>query len=232
MDYLRPDGKTQVTIEYEGNVPKRLRTVLISSQHAPEHRHRRPDAQRPRRARDPPTAARAVRRRRLRGAVQPDRRVRARRPARRLRAHRSQDHRRHVRRHEPSRRRRVQRQGPDQGRPLGRVRGASRGEERGGRGDRAPVRGAGRVRDRRRAPGVDDGRDVRHFGGRSRSSCPTLLKEHFDLRPAAIIERLDLRRPIFQATAAYGHFGRDERDFTWERTDAAPELRKAAEALA
>jgi len=61
---------------------------------------------------------------------------------------------------------------------------------------------------------------------------PDLLKEHFDLRPAAIIERLDLRRPIFQATAAYGHFGRDERDFTWERTDAAPELRKAAEALA
>ena len=61
--------------------------------------------------------------------VQPDRQLRARRPARRLRAHRPQDHRRHLRRHGPPRRRRVQRQGPDQGRPLGRVRGAPRRQE-------------------------------------------------------------------------------------------------------
>jgi S-adenosylmethionine synthetase len=61
---------------------------------------------------------------------------------------------------------------------------------------------------------------------------PALVLEHFDLRPAAIIERLDLRRPIYQKTAAYGHFGRDERDFTWERTDAADELAAAAKALA
>jgi S-adenosylmethionine synthetase len=61
---------------------------------------------------------------------------------------------------------------------------------------------------------------------------PELLREHFDLRPAAIIERLDLRRPIFRSTAAYGHFGRAERDFTWERTDAADELATAAKALA
>jgi S-adenosylmethionine synthetase len=61
---------------------------------------------------------------------------------------------------------------------------------------------------------------------------PALVQEHFDLRPAAIIERLDLRRPIYQKTAAYGHFGRDERDFTWERTDAADELAAAAKALA
>ena len=61
---------------------------------------------------------------------------------------------------------------------------------------------------------------------------PDLLREHFDLRPAAIIERLDLRRPIFRNTAAYGHFGRSDRDFTWERTDAADELGRAAKALA
>ena len=61
---------------------------------------------------------------------------------------------------------------------------------------------------------------------------PALVQEHFDLRPAAIIERLDLRRPIYQRTAAYGHFGRPERDFTWERTDQADALRKAAEDLA
>ena len=61
---------------------------------------------------------------------------------------------------------------------------------------------------------------------------PGLLQELFDLRPAAIIERLDLRRPIYQQTAAYGHFGRPERDFTWERTDLAAELKAAAEAIA
>ncbi len=59
-----------------------------------------------------------------------------------------------------------------------------------------------------------------------------LVHEHFDLRPAAIIERLDLRRPIFQKTAAYGHFGRPEPTFSWERTDHADDFRKAAEALA
>ena len=61
---------------------------------------------------------------------------------------------------------------------------------------------------------------------------PGLVKDVFDLRPAAIIERLDLRRPIYQQTAAYGHFGRSDRDFTWERTDHADELKKAAESLA
>jgi S-adenosylmethionine synthetase len=55
-----------------------------------------------------------------------------------------------------------------------------------------------------------------------------LVREHFDLRPAAILRDLDLRRPIFTQTAAYGHFGRDDRDFTWERTDKADALRRAA----
>jgi len=55
-----------------------------------------------------------------------------------------------------------------------------------------------------------------------------LVREHFDLRPAAILRDLDLRRPIFTKTAAYGHFGREDRDFTWERTDKADALRDAA----
>jgi S-adenosylmethionine synthetase len=55
-----------------------------------------------------------------------------------------------------------------------------------------------------------------------------LIDEHFDLRPAAFRRYLDLHRPIFQKTAAYGHFGRDDADFTWERTDRADDLRKAA----
>jgi len=59
-----------------------------------------------------------------------------------------------------------------------------------------------------------------------------LVSDHFDLRPAALIERLQLRRPIYQQTAAYGHFGRDLPGFTWEQTNEADALRKAAEALA
>jgi S-adenosylmethionine synthetase len=55
-----------------------------------------------------------------------------------------------------------------------------------------------------------------------------LVREQFDLRPAAIIRDLDLRRPIYAKTAAYGHFGRDDHDFTWERTDKAETLREAA----
>jgi len=55
-----------------------------------------------------------------------------------------------------------------------------------------------------------------------------LVRDHFPLSPRGIIEYLDLRRPIYRATAAYGHFGRSEEGFTWERTDRAEELRSAA----
>jgi S-adenosylmethionine synthetase len=55
-----------------------------------------------------------------------------------------------------------------------------------------------------------------------------LVRDHFDLRPAAIVRDLDLRRPIYAKTAAYGHFGRDDHDFSWERVDKAAELREAA----
>jgi S-adenosylmethionine synthetase len=55
-----------------------------------------------------------------------------------------------------------------------------------------------------------------------------LIREHFDLRPGAILRDLDLLRPIYVKTAAYGHFGRADHDFTWERTDKAADLRAAA----
>jgi S-adenosylmethionine synthetase len=55
-----------------------------------------------------------------------------------------------------------------------------------------------------------------------------LINEHFDLRPGAFRQYLNLHRPIYQKTAAYGHFGRDDDDFTWERTDKADTLRAAA----
>ena len=54
-----------------------------------------------------------------------------------------------------------------------------------------------------------------------------LISEHFDLRPAGLIQMLDLKRPIYRATAAYGHFGREEENFTWEKTDKAEALKAA-----
>jgi S-adenosylmethionine synthetase len=60
------------------------------------------------------------------------------------------------------------------------------------------------------------------------STIDALVREHFDLRPGAILHDLDLRRPIYSKTAAYGHFGREDHDFTWERTDKAAALRAAA----
>jgi S-adenosylmethionine synthetase len=64
--------------------------------------------------------------------------------------------------------------------------------------------------------------------GITRGRIEGLVREHFDLRPGAFREYLDLHRPIYQKTAAYGHFGRDDHDFTWEKTDKADALRAAA----
>jgi S-adenosylmethionine synthetase len=60
------------------------------------------------------------------------------------------------------------------------------------------------------------------------SKIAALVTQHFDLRPKGIVQMLDLLRPIYQATAAYGHFGRTEASFSWERTDKAEALREAA----
>jgi S-adenosylmethionine synthetase len=62
----------------------------------------------------------------------------------------------------------------------------------------------------------------------ARAQIAQLVDEHFDLRPGAFREQLKLHRPIYQKTAAYGHFGREDHDFTWEKTDKAETLRQAA----
>ena len=195
------------------------------------HQHRGRHQARADRARDPAVAARAVRRRRLQDLRQPHRRCSSSAvPHADMRPHRPQDHRRHLRRHGPSRRRRVLGQGPDEGRPLGRVRRSP--DRQGGRRrrPREALRSAGGVRDRCRAPDVDHGRHVRYVGDRSATRSRSMVRDVFDMRPAAIIDRLDLRRPIFRRTAAYGHFGRTDGDgFTWENTEPyAAELRRAA----
>jgi len=55
------------------------------------------------------------------------------------------------------------------------------------------------------------------------------IREVFELKPAEVIKSLNLLRPIYQKTAAYGHFGREEQEFTWERTDKVEQLRSAVE---
>src|SRR4029079_2177389 len=62
----------------------------------------------------------------------------------------------------------------------------------------------------------------------SRDHLDKLVRKHFPMTPRGIIEHLKLRRPIFKKTAAYGHFGRNEPEFTWEKTDKAKILKKEA----
>jgi S-adenosylmethionine synthetase len=61
-----------------------------------------------------------------------------------------------------------------------------------------------------------------------RARIAEIVAEHFDMRPGAFREELRLHRPIYQKTAAYGHFGREDADFTWESTDKAAALRASA----
>ncbi len=70
--------------------------------------------------------------------------------------------------------------------------------------------------------------DAHNTGRVSEDTIIELIRAHFKLNPVGIIEMLDLRRPVFHKTAAYGHFGREEEDFTWERTDLAEQLGRDA----
>ena len=234
LDYLRPDGKTQVSVRYRDGKPGRDREA--PDLHPARRGRRGADPRRPlgaRRRADP--AGRPLRREQAAQELprQPDRALRDRRPRRRRRADRPQDHRRHLRRHGPPRRRRVLRQGPVQGRPLGRLRRALGREEHRRRRPRRPRRSAGRLRDRRRAPGLGDGRDVRHRAGgphaRADRAAPSTRSS--TCAPGAFREELNLHRPIYQKTAAYGHFGRDDADFTWERTDKAARAARGRRSL-
>ena len=62
----------------------------------------------------------------------------------------------------------------------------------------------------------------------SEEDIENIVRKHFDMRPSAIISQLDLKKPIYKKTSTYGHFGRNEPEFTWEKTDKADILRQAA----
>ena len=216
LPWLRPDGKSQVTIEYAYGRPKRVDTVLVSTQHAPgvsqteirkgvtEHIIM-------------PVLPSGTRRQGSQDLRQPDRLLRGGRPAGRLGHDRAQDHRRHLRRHGPSRRRLLQRQGSDEGRPFRRLR-----RRAGWPSTSLPPGWPTAARSRWRTPSAWRIR----CRSTSRPSAPgklpddeiiRLINELFDLRPGAIIRDLHLRRPIYQQVAAYGHFGRTDLDLPWEK---------------
>ena len=227
LDYLRPDGKSQVTVEYDGDKPVRDRG-----------RDHLGPAQRPRQDRDDPRGhpgeghpgrdPRQPARREDQVLHQPHRPLRGRRAAGRLRPHRPQDHRRHLRRRRQPRRRRVLGQGPDEGGPLGLVHGRhiAKNIVAAGLAEQVELQIAYAIGV---AEPVSVMADTMGTGKVEEAKIVAAIREIFPLTPKGIIEYLNLRRPIYKKTAAYGHFGRNEPEFTWEKTDKADALRKAVE---
>ena len=177
LSYLRPDGKSQVSVEYVDGKPKRIDAVVVSTQHDDDVTTEQLRADVKKHIIDPVIPA-------AHGGFgnqvshQSHRPFRHRRTARRHRPHRPQDHRRHLRRHGPARRRRVLRQGSDEGGPLGLLHGALRRQEHRGRGPGQALRSATGLRHRRGRAGFGDGEHLRHrhaAGGASGGPGPRAL---------------------------------------------------------
>ena len=226
LPYLRPDGKSQVTVEYEYGVPKRVHTVVMSAQHSPE-------------------VSQSVIERDLveevgKEVIPPDLL--------------DQDTRWVV---NPSRRFVIGGPVGDTGLTgrkilvdtyggMARHGGGAFSGKDPTKVDRSAAYAARYVAKNVVAAGLADRAEIQisyaigvanpisisaeTFGTNKvpDSRINSLIEKHFDLRPGAIIRHLDLRRPIYSRTAAYGHFGRPEEDFPWERTDKAEVLRREA----
>jgi S-adenosylmethionine synthetase len=196
-------------------------------QPALRERQQRRAARRHPQARHPGRAARRVARRAHQVPHQSHRPLRHRRTHGRHRPHRPQDHRGHLRRHGPSRRRRLQGKDPTK---VDRsaaymARYIAKNIVAAGLADRAEVQLAYAI-------GVAEPVSVRidtfGTGKVGEAKLTELVRKNFSLTPKGIIESLNLRRPIYQKTAAYGHFGRTEPEFTWEATDKAAALAEQA----
>src|SRR6202020_242983 len=230
VPYLRPDGKTQVTIEYDGDKAVRLDTVVVSAQHAPDIDLREllaPDV------RDlvvaPVLDGLDIDTTAYRLLVNPTGRFEIGGPmgdagltGRKIIIDTYGGMARHgggaFSGKDPSK---VDRSAAYAARHVAKNVVAAR------LADRAEVQVAYAIGVARPVSIM-----VETFGTEAPGLTPERIEEivsdRFDLRPAAFRQRLDLHRPIYQQTAAYGHFGRDEADFTWERTDVADALRDAA----
>ena len=226
ISYLRPDGKSQITVEYEGNTPIRVDTIVVSSQHGPDATHEQIERDIIEKVIIPviptalldkdtkyyinPTGRFVI------GGPQGDSGLTGRKII------------------------------VDTYGGMGRHGGGSFSGKDPTKVDRSAAYAARYVAKNIVAAGLADRCEVQlayaigvahpvsvlvdtfGTGTVSEEKLSALIRKHFDLRPAGIIQMLDLRRPIYRKTAAYGHFGRDDADFTWERTDMAERLKQDA----
>jgi S-adenosylmethionine synthetase len=226
LDFLRPDGKSQVTIEYDGKRPVRVEAVVISTQHSPNVSHR--------------DLSDAVLEKVIKPVVSAD-----------LLDSNTKYH------INPTGKFVIGGPQGDTGLTGRKIivdTYGGRGRHGGGafsgkdptKVDRSACYMARYIAKNLVAAGVADEVEVQlayaigvaepvsvyvdTFGtGRvDQSKLVELVREHFQMTPRGIIESLQLRRPIFKKTAAYGHFGRNEAEFSWERTDKADAIRQAA----
>ncbi|AHM55609.1 S-adenosylmethionine synthase MetK [Peptoclostridium acidaminophilum DSM 3953] len=226
LDYLRPDGKTQVTVEYDGDKPVRVDTVLISTQHCPDVDHTTIEKDLVENVINKIVPANLIDDN-TRILVNPTGRFVIGGPqgdagltGRKIIVDTYGGYSRHG-------------GGAFSGKDSTKV-------------DRSAAYAARYVAKNIVAAGIADKCEVQlayaigvaqpvsilvdtfGTGKISEDAISELIAKHFDLRPGAIINYLNLRRPIFRKTAAYGHFGRNDADFTWEKTDKAEILKKEA----
>jgi len=222
LPYLRPDGKTQVTVEYERGVPKRVTNVVVAAQHDPGVANERlrpdileavilPSIPPELRSRDPVVHINATGRFVIGGPMGD-----AGLTGRKIIVDTYGGMARHG-------------GGAFSGKDPTKVdrsasyaaRWVAKNVVAAGLADRFEIQLAYTIGIARPASVSIETFGTEHVSG---DRILAAIEKHFDLRPAGIIEALDLCRPIFKPTAAYGHFGRTDRDFSWERTDKAAAL--------
>ena len=226
LTYLRPDGKTQVTVEYDGDIPVRVHTVLISTQHDEKVTQEQIKADLIEKVIKPSIPNGLLDEETLYYVNPTDRFViggpngDSGLTGRKIIVDTYGGYARHG-------------GGAFSGKDPTKVdrsaaymaRYAAKNLVAAGLADRCEIQVAYAI-------GVDHPLSIRvdSFGtGKiDDDAMANLIAEHFDFRPAKIIEHLDLRKPIYRQVAAYGHFGRTDLDLTWERTDKADALRKSA----
>jgi S-adenosylmethionine synthetase len=224
VPYLRPDGKSQVTVEYEGTIPRRVHAVVLSSQHAEHVKHAQIERDLIRHVIEPVIPKRFVDRSKpirfhinptgsfVKGGPMADTGLTGRKII------------------------------VDTYGGVGSHGGGAFSGKDPSKVDRSASYGARYVAKNLVASGLCDRIEVQiayaigvaepvsvmvdsnGTGKVSDGRLTDLVRKHFDLTPQGLIAHLKLRRPIYRATAAYGHFGRDEASFTWERTDKARAL--------
>ncbi len=230
LSYLRPDGKTQVTVEYDGDKPVRIDTIVISTQHAPEVSLEQIKKDLTEHVIKPVVPANLLDQetkyfinptgRFVIGGPQGDAGL----TGRKIIVDTYGGYARHgggaFSGKDPTK---VDRSGAYAARYVAKNIVAA------GLAEKCEVQVAYAIGV---AQPVSISVDTFGTGKISEEELVKLIRKHFDLRPAGIIKQLDLRRPIYKQTAAYGHFGRNDLNVPWERTDKADALKQDAAGLA